>query len=61
MLVPYGTDSVRLRQRGVVAYGLIPMVLDTATLATMHSDEERIPVKSFLQGIQVFFDVLKNF
>ncbi len=60
MLVPYGTDSVQLRKRGVVAYGLIPMVLDTATLATMHSDEERIPLESFLKGIQVLYDVLKN-
>ncbi len=61
MLVPYGTDSVRLRERGVVAYGLIPMVLDTATLATMHSDAERIPVDSFYTGIRVFYDVLLHF
>ncbi len=58
MLVPYGTDSVKLRERGVTAYGLIPMVLDTATLATMHSDEERIPVDSFYTGIRVFYSVL---
>ena len=60
MLVPYGTDSALLRQRGVVAYGLIPMVLDTATLATMHSDEERIPLESFYTGIQVYFEVLNT-
>jgi acetylornithine deacetylase/succinyl-diaminopimelate desuccinylase-like protein len=58
MLVPYGTDSVRMRERGIPAYGLIPMVLDTATLATMHSDEERIPLDSFYIGIRVFYDVL---
>ena len=61
MLVPYGTDSVRMRERGAVAYGLIPMVLDTATLATMHSDAERIPVDSFYTGIRVFYDVLSTF
>lgn len=60
MLVPYGTDSVKLRERGVIAYGLIPMVLDTATLATMHSDEERIPVDSFYTGIRVFYQILTN-
>lgn len=58
MLVPYGTDSAMLQKRGVVAYGFTPMVLDTATAATMHSDRERIPVAEFLKGIHIMFDVL---
>jgi len=60
MLVPYGTDSVQLRKRGVPAYGFMPMVLDTATIATMHSDQERIPVAEFLRGIHIYFDVLRS-
>jgi acetylornithine deacetylase/succinyl-diaminopimelate desuccinylase-like protein len=60
MLVPFGTDSVQLRKRGVPAYGFTPMVLDTATVATMHSDQERIPVAEFLRGIRIFFDVLRS-
>jgi len=60
MLVPYGTDSVLLRKRGVPAYGFLPMTLDTATIATMHSDQERIPVAEFLRGIHIYFDVLKS-
>jgi acetylornithine deacetylase/succinyl-diaminopimelate desuccinylase-like protein len=60
MLVPYGTDSVRLRKLGVPAYGFMPMVLDTATVATMHSDQERIPVAEFLRGIHIYFDVLRS-
>jgi acetylornithine deacetylase/succinyl-diaminopimelate desuccinylase-like protein len=60
MLVPYGTDSVRLRKLGVPAYGFLPMVLDTATVATMHSDQERIPVAEFLRGIRIYFDVLRS-
>jgi acetylornithine deacetylase/succinyl-diaminopimelate desuccinylase-like protein len=60
MLVPYGTDSVFLRKRGIPAYGLTPMILDTATAATMHSDQERIPVAEFLRGIHIFYDVLKS-
>lgn len=59
MLVPFGTDSVHLRKRGVPAYGLIPMVLDAATAATMHSDQERIPVAEFLRGLHIFYDVLR--
>ena len=60
MLVPHGTDSVKLRLKGITAYGLTPMVLDAATAATMHSDEERIPIAEFKKGIHVFFDVLRS-
>ena len=60
MLVPFGTDSVYLQRRGAIAYGFIPMVLDTATAATMHSDKERIPVAEFLKGLHIYFDVLRS-
>lgn len=61
MLVPFGTDSVYLQRRGVIAYGFIPMILDAATAATMHSDKERIPVAEFLHGLHIYYDVLANF
>jgi acetylornithine deacetylase/succinyl-diaminopimelate desuccinylase-like protein len=60
MLVPYGTDSNVLRKLGIPSYGFIPMVLDTATLATMHSDAERIPVAEFLKGLRIYFDLLRT-
>lgn len=60
MLVPFGTDSVHLRKRGIPAYGFIPMVLDTKTVATMHSDAERIPLAEFVKGIRIYFDVLRS-
>ncbi len=60
MFVPFGTDSVNLRKRGVVAYGLTPMILDAATAATMHSDEERIPIAEFKTGLHIFYDVLRS-
>ena len=60
MIVPFGTDSAFLHRRGVIKYGLTPMILDTATAATMHSDRERIPVNEFLKGIHIFFDVLAS-
>jgi acetylornithine deacetylase/succinyl-diaminopimelate desuccinylase-like protein len=60
MLIPYGTDSVFLRKRGIPAYGFIPMVIDQATLATMHSDAERIPVEEFLRGLRIYFDVIRS-
>jgi acetylornithine deacetylase/succinyl-diaminopimelate desuccinylase-like protein len=60
MLVPFGTDSAFLQQRGVIAYGFTPMVLDAATAATMHSDSERIPLEEFKTGLHIFYDVLKQ-
>lgn len=60
MFVPFGTDSVKLRVRGVIAYGLTPMILDAATAATMHSDEERIPVDEFKRGLHIFYSVLRS-
>lgn len=59
MFVPFGTDSVYLRKRGVIAYGLTPMILDAATAATMHSDQERIPLEEFRRGIRIYYDVLR--
>lgn len=60
ILVPHGTDSVKLRMRGMIAYGLTPMILDLATAATMHSDQERIPVDEFKKGVRIMFEVLKS-
>jgi acetylornithine deacetylase/succinyl-diaminopimelate desuccinylase-like protein len=60
MLVPHGTDSVKLRARGMTAYGLTPMVLDLATAGSMHGDAERIPVDQFHQGIRIFYEVLRS-
>ena len=57
MLAPHGTDSVNLRKRGVVAYGLTPMVLDLEG-AAMHGDAERVPVDEFLKGIHIMYGVV---
>jgi acetylornithine deacetylase/succinyl-diaminopimelate desuccinylase-like protein len=60
MLVPHGTDSVKLRLKGIDAYGFTPMVLDMATAGSMHGDAERIPLAEFHRGLRVFFEVLRS-
>jgi acetylornithine deacetylase/succinyl-diaminopimelate desuccinylase-like protein len=60
MLVPHGTDSVKLRVKGITAYGLTPMVLDLATAGSMHSDSEHIPVGEFLKGLHIFYELLSS-
>jgi acetylornithine deacetylase/succinyl-diaminopimelate desuccinylase-like protein len=60
MLVPHGTDSNKLRVKGVIAYGLTPMVLDLSTAGSMHSDQEHIPIAEFQKGIRIFYEVLRS-
>lgn len=60
ILIPYGTDSVWLRQKGVKAYGISPMVINAATVATMHSDAERIPVAEFHKGLRIFYELVRS-
>jgi acetylornithine deacetylase/succinyl-diaminopimelate desuccinylase-like protein len=60
ILVPWSTDAVKFRKKGAIAYGINPMVLDAKTMATMHSDEERIPIDEFLKGIRIFYDILRS-
>ncbi len=54
------TDSRYLRQKGAVAYGFMPMILDSETAWSAHSDSERIPVGEFQRGIRVLFDLLQE-
>ncbi len=60
IVVPFGTDATKFRVRGVAAYGIMPMIIDTATLATMHSDSEHIPVDQFKRGLHIYFDILRS-
>ena len=60
MLVPHGTDSNKLRMKGLIAYGFTPMVLDLSTAGSMHSDQEHIPVAEFQKGLRIFYDVLSG-
>jgi acetylornithine deacetylase/succinyl-diaminopimelate desuccinylase-like protein len=59
IVVPYGTDGQKFRVRGITAYGLIPMVLEAATVATMHSDSEHIPLDEFRKALHIYFDIVR--
>lgn len=63
-LVPYmstgASDSRYFREKGMVAYGLQTDITPGA-LGRMHSHNERISQDSLLFGIQVFYNVIKEF
>jgi acetylornithine deacetylase/succinyl-diaminopimelate desuccinylase-like protein len=60
IIVPFGTDGQKFRVRGSITYGMTPMLIDAATLATMHSDSEHIPVDEFRRGLHIYFDILRS-
>jgi acetylornithine deacetylase/succinyl-diaminopimelate desuccinylase-like protein len=60
IIVPYGTDGQKFRMKNVPAYGMIPMLIDMPTLATMHSDSEHIPLEQFRKGLHVYFDIVRS-
>jgi acetylornithine deacetylase/succinyl-diaminopimelate desuccinylase-like protein len=57
---PGFTDSRIFRQRGMVAYGLIPMLLEPPEAATMHGHNERISVENLRLGTQVLFEIVRR-
>lgn len=47
------TDSIELRPLGVKAFGFMPIALTGDEVATMHGDDERIPVAAVREGTRV--------
>ncbi|MCH8063480.1 MAG: M20/M25/M40 family metallo-hydrolase [Chloroflexi bacterium] len=58
MQTPYATDSRFFRERGVAAYGLLPVVLTGEELASIHGVDERMSVKSLTSGIKIALDAV---
>ena len=57
---PGGTDSRFFRQRGVAAYGLIPIAIDQGELNRMHGIDERISLDNLRLGTRVVYEVLQE-
>lgn len=55
---PASTDSRVFRQKGVEAYGLIPIVIEASELSRIHSVDERISEKNLLMGTQIVYEML---
>jgi acetylornithine deacetylase/succinyl-diaminopimelate desuccinylase-like protein len=55
------TDSAQLRWHNVQAYGLMPFPLTDEDFRRMHGDDERIPVASFAQGVDLISRMVAEF
>ncbi len=61
MMSTWATDSAQLRLRNVQAYGIYAYPLTDEESARMHSDDERIPLAAFRQGIEYLYAVVEDF
>lgn len=57
---PAFTDSRFWRARGTSCLGLLPSMLNSELLATVHGDDERIPVDEYLRGCRITSDALRT-
>ncbi|HVD06148.1 MAG TPA: hypothetical protein VNB89_09030, partial [Gemmatimonadaceae bacterium] len=62
LVVPYlstgATDSARLRQMGIQAYGILPFPMNQDDEDRMHGNDERIPLESLLFGTKVIYGAM---
>jgi acetylornithine deacetylase/succinyl-diaminopimelate desuccinylase-like protein len=58
---PWATDSSQLRLHNVQAYGLWPYPLTDEDLRRMHSEDERIPLESLAQGVDLEVRIVREF
>ena len=58
-VVPYmstgATDSARLRQLGIQAFGILPFPMDQNDEERMHGHDERVPIASLVFGVRVIY------
>ena len=52
-----GTDSRLMRDRGVPAYGFVPIVLNVGELRRVHGVDERLSVENLDRGIKATYDL----
>ncbi len=54
------TDSRVFRRRGVTAYGVALSLLETAEIATVHGNDERIPIEKLGLGLRMLFEMVRR-
>jgi acetylornithine deacetylase/succinyl-diaminopimelate desuccinylase-like protein len=53
------SDSRFFRQRGITAYGIIPLLLRHEELDAIHGHDERIEIEAFMKGIDIIYDPVR--
>ena len=58
---PATTDNSYFRKAGINSFGVLPFQLSEDMMGSVHSSNERIPVKAINDGIKVYVSFLKNY
>jgi acetylornithine deacetylase/succinyl-diaminopimelate desuccinylase-like protein len=56
-----GTDNKFLRERGIPAYGFIPVLLSADEAAGFHGNNEKLSVENFQMGCELTYEVVRRF
>ena len=54
------TDGSRLRNAGIPVYGMLPVFLESGGIARMHGRDERVPVRSFHEGVEFLYRLVRD-
>jgi acetylornithine deacetylase/succinyl-diaminopimelate desuccinylase-like protein len=57
---PGGTDMRFFREKGVLAYGIIPVLIEPADIAGLHGKDERIPLEGLPKGERILMEFVKK-
>ena len=60
LISPGGTDMRFFREKGVLAYGIIPMLITMEDIAGLHGKDERIPVAELAKGEKILMEFVKR-
>lgn len=59
-MLPGGTDSRFLRDKGIPAYGFMPAMLTRDDIATIHGDNEKISIESLSCGLRTIYHTVAS-
>jgi len=60
MMSAGATDSRFFREKGVLAYGIIPLLLNEDLLEGLHGKNERIPADQVEKGTQIVYNIVRK-
>ncbi len=53
-----GTDAMAWRSKGIPVYGIYPYPISADDLTRMHGNDERVPIESLQQGVDLVYKIL---
>ena len=59
-VTPFATDNRFLRERGVPAYGFVPVLLDAAERAGFHAHNEHLTIANLNTGVELTWEIVRR-